>query len=109
MGIFSSIWKYLTAAAGLIASFFFVKSKIQENEIEKQQSEIAAKDEQIAAKESEIKVKEKQYQNENDIKDFEVKVAKKENKIDSDSASRDDQLEKKVLNTKDGKEYKVSL
>jgi len=109
MGIFNKFWELLTGVLGVLLGIFFIKSKIQENSIEAKDSEIEAKEKQIEAKEDEIKVVKKTYENKIKIKDFKNEVVTNEKKIEKNKSSRDDQLEKKVYETEDGKEYKVIL
>jgi len=107
--MFNQLWKLISAFTGLIASFFFVKSKIQGKKIEKQQAEIETKEQQIEAKESEIVANKKQYENELDIKELSAATKKIENRIEKETVKKIDKIEEKVYNEKDNTEYKVVL
>jgi len=107
--MFNQLWKIVSAFAGLIAGFFFVKSKIQEKKIEKQQAEIETKEQQIEAKESEIVAIKKQHENELDIKELSAATKENENRVEKETVKKIDEIEEKVYNEKDNTEYKVVL
>jgi len=107
--MFNQIWKIITAFSGLIASFFFIKSKIQEKKIEEQQAEIEVKKQEIEAKETEITATKKQYENELDIKELAAVTKDIESKVEKETANEIDKIEEKVYNEKDNTEYKVVL
>ena len=107
--MFSKIWQFLTAAAGLLAGFFFIKSKIDEHKNEKLQDELDKKELELDAANSKVEVAQRETKNEQEIKEFIQERDKQEDKIDQKTATEYSEIEKQVNSKPDGQAYKVVL
>ena len=107
--MFGKIWQFLTAAAGLLAGFFFIKSKVDEHENEKLQIELNKKELELDAADSKVEVAQREVKNNQEINDFIQENDKQEDKVDQETAAEYNEIEKQVNNKPDKQIYKVVL